>query len=338
MTETIPHQHPLPGAPVPAAQTTLDAPASARAPLRTAPDPIIAVAHLAKRYGPTVAVDDVSFEVHDGEIFGLIGPNGAGKTTTVECLQGLRTPDGGHLRVLGLDPQTQAPELRRQVGSQLQSSALPDRLKVWEALDLFATFADHPLAPDLLIDQWGLTEQRDAAFANLSGGQRQRLFIALAFVNAPDLVFLDELTQGLDPQARRLTWGLIRDIRARGTTVVLVTHFMDEAEHLCDRVAIVDRGRVVALEAPQALIAGLDLPVRVRFSTVVPDLSWLQRIPVVQRVDRRGDQTEVTGTGPVLALVAAALVEHGIVPADLRAERPTLEDAFLALTGRTVRR
>jgi ABC-2 type transport system ATP-binding protein len=318
-------------------QIVQNAPAATRESVCHAPDPVISVAHLQKRYGTTVAVDDVSFEVYDGEIFGLIGPNGAGKTTTVECLQGLRTADRGQLRVLGLDPQTQARALRQQIGSQLQASALPDRLKVREALDLFASFAAHPVSPDVLIEQWGLTERRDTAFANLSGGQRQRLFVALAFVNAPKLVFLDELTQGLDPQARRLTWDLIRDIRARGTTVVLVTHFMDEAEQLCDRVAIVDRGRIVALDTPQALIAGLDLPIRVRFSTTCPDLSWLHLIPVVQHLEQRGSQVMVAGTGPILALVAAALVEHGIVPADLRAERPALEDAFLALTGRTVR-
>jgi ABC-2 type transport system ATP-binding protein len=304
---------------------------------RRAAEPVITVANLRKRYGSTVAVDDVSFEVYCGEIFGIIGPNGAGKTTTVECLQGLRRPDGGQLRVLGLDPETQAALLRQRIGSQLQASALPDRLKVWEALDLFAAFAARPVAPETLMQQWGLVERRDAAFADLSGGQRQRLFVALAFVNAPEIVFLDELTQGLDPQARRLTWDLIRDIRARGTTVVLVTHFMDEAEQLCERVAIVDRGRVVALDAPQALIAGLDLPVRVCFSTDRTDLDWLRAVPVVQAVERVGREVVVSGTGPVLALVAAALVEHGIVPVDLRAERPTLEDVFIARTGRTVR-
>jgi ABC-2 type transport system ATP-binding protein len=312
-------------------------------------EPVISVRHLRKTYGATVAVEDVSFDVRAGEIFGIIGPNGAGKTTTVECLQGLRQPDSGEMRVLGLDPRSQARELRRRIGAQLQQSALPDRLRVREALELFAAFADDPADPDTLIRQWGLSERRDAAFGNLSGGQRQRLFVALAFVNAPELVFLDELTQGLDPQARRGTWELIRDIRERGTTVVLVTHFMDEAETLCDRVAIIDRGRVVALDTPQDLIAGLGAPVRVRFSWTesgedgeigaggAGGLEFLEALPVVRRVTWHGRQVEVEGVGAVLALVAAELVGHGIVPADLRAERPTLEDAFLALTGRSIR-
>lgn len=299
--------------------------------------PIVTVSHLAKRYGPLVAVEDVSFEVERNEIFGLIGPNGAGKTTTVECLQGLREADKGEMRVLGLDPRRDAATLRQRIGSQLQSAGLPERMKVREALDLFGSFAENRVSTDMLIDRWGLSGRRDTAFADLSGGLRQRLFVALAFVNAPELVFLDELTQGLDPQARRLTWDLIREIREQGTTVVLVTHFMDEAEHLCDRVAIVDHGRVVALDAPQALIDASDLPSRVRFSTDRADLDWLSGIPVVEHVRRSGPQYEVEGHGPVLALVAAELVERGIVPLDLRTDRPTLEDAFMALTGATVR-
>lgn len=212
---------------------------------------IITVDHLRKAYGRTVAVDDLSLSVERGEIFGILGPNGAGKTTTVECMQGLRDTDGGTIRVLGLDPTTQGPELRQRIGSQLQDSALPGRLKVAESLDLFAAFADSPVDRDELLTRWRLQDQRDQAFDSLSGGQRQRLFIALAFVNSPELVFLDELTQGLDPQARRATWDLIREIRQDGTTVVIVAHFMDEAEHLCDRVAVVDEGRVIALDTPR---------------------------------------------------------------------------------------
>src|SRR3990172_8079277 len=209
---------------------------------------VIEVEHLKKTYGSTVAVEDVSLEVAQGEIFGLIGRNGAGKTTTVECVQGLRRPDDGRIRVLGLDPQSEGQALRRQIGSQLQESALPDRIKVWEALDLFASFV--PGASDwrALMEQWGLADKRNAAFASLSGGQRQRLFVALALVNDPEVVFLDEMTAGLDPAARRVAWGLIRAVRDRGKTVVLVTHYMDEAEQLCDRVAIIDRGRIAALD------------------------------------------------------------------------------------------
>ena len=298
---------------------------------------VIRVDHLRKAYRHVVAVDEVSFEVEAGEIFGILGPNGAGKTTTVECVQGLRRPDGGTIRVLGLDPVTQAAQLRQRIGSQLQDSSLPGRLRVAEAIELFAAFAHHPVDRGELLARWRLDGLRAQAFDTLSGGQRQRLFIALAFVNSPEVVFLDELTQGLDPQARRATWELIRDIRQGGTTVVLVTHFMDEAEQLCDRVAVVDQGRVVALDTPQRLIDGLGLPSVVRFSTPEPDLGWLEKLDVVGSIARHGAAVEIRGTGPVLALVASELVAHGIVPLDLRVERPTVEDAFLALTGRDVR-
>ncbi len=298
---------------------------------------MITVEHLRKAYGRKVAVDDVSFSVEQGEIFGILGPNGAGKTTTVECLQGLRSIDGGTIRVLGLDPTTQAADLRQRIGSQLQDSALPGRLRVAEALELFAAFARHPIDHDELLARWQLLDLRNQAFDSLSGGQRQRLFIALAFVNSPELVFLDELTQGLDPQARRATWDLIQKIREDGTTVVLVTHFMDEAEHLCDRVAVVDDGRVIALDTPQGLIDGLGLPSVVRFTTDEPDLDWVDQLDVVESITRQGSAVEVHGTGPLLALVASELVAHGIVPLDLRVDRPTVEDAFLALTGRTIR-
>src|SRR4030042_1162896 len=187
--------------------------------------PIISVQNLRKTYGKTVAVADISFEVAEGEIFGLLGPNGAGKTTTVECLQALRHPDSGDIRVLGLDPLHEAGALRRRIGSQLQESALPDRIKVWEALDLFASVAPEPLDWRVLLEQWGLAEKRKSSFSALSGGQRQRLFIALALVNNPELVFLDEMTVGLDPAARRVAWELIRQIREKGTTGGLVTHF-----------------------------------------------------------------------------------------------------------------
>jgi ABC-2 type transport system ATP-binding protein len=301
----------------------------------TAMSSIVSVQNLRKTYGSTVAVDDISFEVEEGEIFGFLGPNGAGKTTTVECLQALRTPDSGTVRVLGLDPQTRARELRRRIGSQLQESALPDRIRVWEALDLFASVTPDALDWRVLLEQWGLAEKRKASFSSLSGGQRQRLFIALALVNNPRVVFLDEMTTGLDPAARRVAWDLIRAIRERGTTVVLVTHFMDEAENLCDRVAIVDRGKIVASDSPQGLITRHAGEVRVIFTTSESDLSWLEKVDGVKKVSVSGPRAEVTGSGPVLALVAAALVEHGIVPADLRVEQPTLEDVFLKLTGHT---
>jgi ABC-2 type transport system ATP-binding protein len=295
--------------------------------------PIISVQNLCKTYGKTVAVDDISFEVNQGEIFGFLGPNGAGKTTTVECLQALRRPDSGHLRVLGLDPGTEARALRRRIGSQLQESALPDRIKVWEALDLFASLAPEPLDWQTLLKQWGLNDKRKASFSSLSGGQRQRLFIALALVNNPQVVFLDEMTTGLDPAARRVAWDLIRAMRDKGTTVVLVTHFMDEAENLCDRVAVVDQGKIIASDSPHGLIVKHADEVHVIFSTDSPDIAWLGKVPGVKKVTKSGSKVDIDGTGPLLALVAAALVEHGIVPADLRIEQPSLEDVFLRLTG-----
>ena len=296
-------------------------------------DSVITVQHLRKAYGSKVAVDDISFEVAEGEIFGLLGPNGAGKTTTVECLQGLRRPDGGFLRVLQLDPQSESRALRQRIGSQLQESALPHRIKVWEALDLFASFIPGVSDWQLLIEQWGLADKREAAFASLSGGQRQRLFVALALVTNPEVVFLDEMTTGLDPAARRVAWDLIQTIRNQGTTVVLVTHFMDEAEQLCDRVAVIDQGQIVALDTPQGLISAHGGDTRVIFSTDHPDLSWLEQLTHVRSVTRRGSRVEVEGSGPMLMRVASALDEHGITPSDFRLDQPNLEDVFLKLTG-----
>jgi ABC-2 type transport system ATP-binding protein len=297
---------------------------------------VIEVEHLHKAYGPHVAVDDISFTVGEGEIFGILGANGAGKSTTVECLQGLRRPDGGHIRILGLDPQRDEQSLRPRIGSQLQESALPGRLKVWEALDLFASMT--PDGPDWrdLMEQWGLAEKRNASFKNLSGGQRQRLLVALALVNDPEVVFLDEMTTGLDPSARRVAWNLIRAIRDRGTTVVLVTHFMDEAEELCDRLAIVERGKIVALGSPHGIVAEHADFTRVTFSSDEPDLAWLEDVEHVHRVVRRGARVEVEGDGPVLAMIGAALVGRGMRPSDLRSECPSLEDVFLSLSGQPI--
>lgn len=297
---------------------------------------IIEVANLRKAYKSVSAIDDISFQVQDGEIFGLLGPNGAGKTTTVECLQGLRHRDSGTIRVLGLDPQADASSLKKQIGSQLQESALPDRIKVWEALDLFASQSIGAVDWSTLIEQWGLKEKRDAAFGVLSGGQRQRLLIALALVNNPKVVFLDEMTTGLDPAARRVTWDLIRAIRDRGTTVILVTHFMDEAENLCDRIGIMNNGKLAALDTPQNLINIHANLIKVIFSTERTDIDWLKSVPHVHNLSRHGQRIEVEGDGPVLALVASELVKHGIVPVDLRKEQPSLEDVFLKITGRSV--
>ena len=231
----------------------------------TATAPVVSVDHLRVSYGTTVAVDDVSFSIRQGEIFGILGPNGAGKTTTVECIGGLRQPDAGTISVLGLDARTDRDELRQRVGIQLQSSELPDKLRVIEALELFASFYRAPADPAALMERLGLTGKRDARFASLSGGQRQRLSIALALIGRPEVAILDELTTGLDPQARRETWTLIESIRDEGVTVVLVTHFMEEAERLCDRLALLHHGRVIAIDTPVAIAAGTGARQRVSF-------------------------------------------------------------------------
>jgi ABC-2 type transport system ATP-binding protein len=298
---------------------------------------VIEVAGLHRSYGDQVAVEDVGLEVRAGEIFGLLGPNGAGKTTTVECLQGLRRRDRGQVRVLGLDPERDGDRLRRRIGAQLQSSALPDRLRVGEALWLFARDGGGAAPLDQLGRRWGLERLWRRPFAKLSGGEQQRLFIALALVNRPELVFFDELTTGLDPQARRATWDLVRQVRDDGATVVLVTHFMEEAELLCDRVAIVDQGRVVATGTPSELIGRGDAGQRVSFTWPGADAAWLSQLEGVERVTRRADAVEVMGTGSLAVRVAAALAGRGVAPADFRTHHPDLEDVFLALTGRDLR-
>ncbi|MEU7973709.1 ABC transporter ATP-binding protein [Micromonospora sp. NPDC049089] len=296
--------------------------------------PVIEVTHLKKRYGDLVAVDDVSLAVEAGEIFGVLGPNGAGKTTTVECVAGLRVPDGGGVSVLGLDPRRDAAQLRQRVGVQLQESQLPDRLRVAEALELYASFYRNPADPAELIDKLGLGDKRNTAYKKLSGGQKQRLSIALALVGNPEIAILDELTTGLDPQARRDTWGLIEQVRDSGVTIVLVTHFMEEAERLCDRVAVIDRGRVVALDTPAGLVSTVAPEQRIRFRPSAPvDDRLLTDLPEVSAVQRTGSQVVVTGTGELLHAVTSVLARHQIVAADLRLEQSTLDDAFVELTG-----
>ncbi|MEV4470536.1 ABC transporter ATP-binding protein [Nonomuraea salmonea] len=296
---------------------------------------IIEVRNLRKQYPDHLAVDDVSFEVAEGEIFGILGPNGAGKTTTVECVAGLRQRDGGTVRVAGLDPATDRDELRRVIGMQLQSAALPEKIKVREALDLYASFYPDPADWHELIDRVGLGGKRDTTFRNLSGGQRQRLSVALALVGRPRVAVLDELTTGLDPQARRDTWELIEQVRASGVTIVLVTHFMEEAERLCDRLALIDAGRVVATDTPEGLIAQVGGDQRLRFRPSAPvDDAVLLALPEVREVTRSGEQVIVSGSGNLAPAVTLALAHHQIVPGDLRIEQATLDDAFLALTGR----
>jgi ABC-2 type transport system ATP-binding protein len=281
----------------------------------------------------------VSFEVKPGEIFGMVGPNGAGKTTTIECLEGLRRPDGGRATVLDLDPQRDGYRLRERIGVQLQQSALPDRLKVGEAMDLFASFYLHPVDWPPLLGQLGLSEKIRAAFGQLSGGQKQRLFIALALVNDPELVFLDELTTGLDPQARRAMWDLVRGIRERGKTVFLTTHYMEEAETLCDRVAIIDRGRIVALDTPAALVGSLGAETRIVFTVEGEfDEAEFRKIEGVTRLERSGGKVILYGRGDGLLVRAVIALEKGRVRfRDLRTENPSLDDVFIAMTGKEMR-
>lgn len=300
---------------------------------------VIVVDAIGKRYGSTVAVDEVSFDVHEGEIFGLIGPNGAGKTTTLECVEGIRSPDRGHITVLGLDPVRDVYALQHRIGVQLQEAQLQKRVKVREAVALWASLYRAPVDPAVLLEQLGLADKREAWFMTLSGGQKQRLFIALALINDPDVVFLDELTTGLDPQARRAIWDLVRGIRARGKTVLLTTHLMEEAERLCDRVAIVDHGRVVDIGAPEALVRR-HCPQRAVHLTT-SDLEAAGRfagLPGVTGVAHEGTRVTIRGTGDELVSdVIGCLAEHRIRVDDFRTEVPTLEDVFLDLTGRSIR-
>jgi ABC-2 type transport system ATP-binding protein len=296
---------------------------------------VIEVTDLRKSYGSQKAVDGVTFSVEEGEIFGILGPNGAGKTTTVEMIAGLRTPDTGTIKVLGLDPRRDREQLRTLVGVQLQESELPDRLTVGEALDLFASFYTDPADKGELLDHLGLMDKRTTAYRNLSGGQKQRLSIALALVGKPKLAILDELSTGLDPNARRETWQLIESIRDRGVSVLLVTHLMEEAEHLADRVAVFGEGRLIALDTPAGIVSRVDPEQRLRFRPSAPiEDQVLTELPEVRRVERTGPVVLVTGTGNLLGAVASALARRQIVANDLRIEQPNLDDAFIALTGR----
>ncbi|MDT0270686.1 ABC transporter ATP-binding protein [Streptomyces sp. DSM 44915] len=293
------------------------------------------VRHLHKRYGRHVAVEDVSFTVEEGEIFGIIGPNGAGKTTTVESIAGLRTPDSGSISVLGLDPIRDRAEVRERLGVQLQESGFPDAIRVSEALELYGSFYRNPADWRELVELLGLTEKRDTRYQALSGGQKQRLSIALALVGSPRVAILDELTTGLDPQARRDTWSLIERVRDTGVTILLVTHFMDEAERLCDRIAVIDGGRVAAVDTPEGLIARSSPVRQVRFRLSQPlDQRVLTELPDVIDVEIVKGRWLVTGRGQLLSSVAGALARARVVAEDLRVDQHNLDDAFVAFTGR----
>jgi ABC-2 type transport system ATP-binding protein len=295
---------------------------------------VVEVEGLRKTYGATVAVDEASFSVEEGEIFGILGPNGVGKTTTVECIVGLRTPDAGEIRVLGLDPRRQRDQLREQVGVQLQQSALAAKLKVGEALELYRSFYSDPDDPVVLMDALGLSEKRDTYFKRLSGGQKQRLSIALALIGRPKVAVLDELTTGLDPGARRDTWELIEGVRQRGVTILLVTHYMDEAERLCDRVALFDAGRIVAIDSPQGLAAQVQGGKLVRFLSSGPFAeSVLTGLPEVCGLEWQGEHAVVRGSGDLVNAVILALDRVGVAAHHVEMGNASLEDAFVRLTG-----
>ena len=304
------------------------------------PSPVISVAGVRKTYGATVAVDDVSFEVNDGEIFGLIGPNGAGKTTTMECVEGLRKPDRGAITVLGLDPFRDVYRLQERIGVQLQQAHLQKRIKVREAVHLWASLYKQPISHgDRLLEQLGLAEKREAWFMTLSGGQQQRLFIALALINDPEVVFLDELTTGLDPQARRAIWELVRGIRARGKTVCLTTHLMEEAERLCDRVAIIEHGRIIDVDTPQGLI-DRHCPERSVVLTTEDARAeeCFRSLRSVAGVTHDAGRFTIHGRGDAfITEVIQCLAEHQVRVGSFRTEQPALEDVFLTLTGHSIR-
>ena len=301
--------------------------------------PVIAVSNLGKRYGRTVAVDDVSLEVFEGEIFGLIGPNGAGKTTTMECVEGNRVPDKGTISVLGLDPRRDANALRQRIGVQHQEAQLQKRIKVWEAVDLWRSLYPRVVDSDTLLARLGLEAKRDAWFMTLSGGQKQRLFIALALIHEPEVVFLDELTTGLDPQARRAIWALVTGIRDRGTTVFLTTHLMEEAEKLCDRVAIIEHGRIIELGTPDELVQKHCPERTVVFTSDDANVAErLQGLGAVERAEGKGSTYTIRGAGDDFVTdVINIVAREGIRVRGFRTEIPTLEDVFLKLTGHGIR-
>ena len=302
--------------------------------------PVVQVSGVRKTYGQTVAVDEVSFEVNEGEIFGLIGPNGAGKTTTMECIEGLRIPDRGTISVLGLDPFRHVYKLQDRIGVQLQQAQLQKRIKVWEAVDLWASlYQKKAIDAERLLEQLGLADKRDAWFMNLSGGQKQRLFIALALINDPEVVFLDELTTGLDPQSRRAIWDLVRGIRDRGKTVVLTTHLMEEAERLCDRVAIIEHGRIIDMDTPERLVHRHCPERTVVLATDDPIAEERFRsISGVESVICAGMRFTIRGQGDdLVTAVIHCLSENGIRVTDFRTILPNLEDVFLRLTGHSIR-
>lgn len=297
--------------------------------------PIVEVRGLRKTYGTTVAVDHLDLDVEEGEIFGILGPNGSGKTTTVECIAGLRKPDAGTVRVAGFDPAKDRSGVTKIVGVQLQQAGLPVKQTPREAISLYASFYDDPVDGLALAERLGLGPKLDTRYGALSGGQQQRLAIALALVGRPRLALLDELSTGLDPRSRREVWSIVEDARADGATIVLVTHFMEEARHLCDRVAVIDQGRITALDSPEGVIGGIGAPTVMSFATATPvDGPLLEGIDGVENVRRREDgRVELRLTDEAVLPVLNVLADRGVRVERLRVVDATLDDAFLDLTS-----
>lgn len=301
--------------------------------------PAISAADVTKRYGDLTAVDGVSLEVSPGEIFGIIGPNGAGKTTFMECLEGLRRPTSGTIDVLGEDPSRPSTRWRERIGVQLQTAALPPKITVNEAMALFASMYSDPADPAQLLNELGIAAKGRSYVDKLSGGQRQRVFIALALLGKPDVVFLDELTTALDPQARLAMWDVVRSIRQGGATVVMTTHYMEEAEALCDRVAVIDAGRLIALDTVPDLIASIAKGTKVQLRTsqqltrgIVDEIDGISDVMIA------GTSVSMLWSGSGIPQAAIAAIEAtGLTVTDIRTSSPGLEDVFLALTGRNMR-
>lgn len=301
---------------------------------------VVEVESLVKRYGSLAAVDDVTFSVEEGEVFGVLGPNGAGKTTTVEMIEGLRKPDSGSIRVLGIDTLREPERIKELIGVQLQTTSLYDRIRVKEAVDLFGGYYRRAIPTATLLDEVSLTDKTNSYVSELSGGQRQRLALALALVNDPGMVFLDEPTTGLDPQARRSVWGTIAGLRQKGKTIILTTHYMEEAEKLCRRVAIMDHGKIITLDTPDALIAGAGLDSRIELDDVPEALrSALERTDLPVRVSEDGDKMilHTKKSSQVLKEITRVATEHDIDLGSISVQKATLEDVFLTLTGRQLR-
>jgi ABC-2 type transport system ATP-binding protein len=300
---------------------------------------VVEVKELKKVYGELTAVDSISFDVYENEIFGMVGPNGAGKTTTIECVEGLRERDAGDISIFGLNPSKADTALKESIGIQLQETSLPERIRISEAMEMFSSLYPHPINWRKLIERLSLSDKVNSFFRELSGGQKQRLFIALALVNDPKLIFLDELSTGLDPQARHIMWDLVRDIRNEGKTIFLTTHYMEEAERLCDRVAIIDHGKIVALDTPENLVSSLGQEMRIQF--VVEEsfnVNGFKKLKEVTKTERIGDRIIVYGKGEEFVYkVIGSLFAKKIPFREVKIDQPNLEDVFIALTGSRIR-